>query len=69
MSRELRHLSQNKFALGRSVKRATCTEFAAKRRNTLYFLQQRFVTCNNLEKRKSLPAAHTLTACSECQKS
>ena len=28
--------------------RATCTDFVAKRRPTLYYLQQRVATCNNL---------------------
>ena len=30
------------------VKHATCTDFVAKKRTTLYFLQQIFATCNNL---------------------
>ena len=30
------------------VKRTTCADFVAKRRTTLYFLQQLLVTCNNL---------------------
>ena len=41
---ELRHLLQNKFALGC----ATCTDFLSKSRTTLYFLQQLFATYNKV---------------------
>ena len=36
-----------KVCLG-PVKRATCTDFVAKNRTTLYFPQQLFAACNNL---------------------
>ena len=46
--REFCHLLQTKFTLNEPVKRATCTDFVAKSRTTLYYLQQIFATCNNL---------------------
>ena len=40
-------LAEKKLALW-SVKLATCTDFVAKSRTTLYFLRQIFTTCNDL---------------------
>ena len=47
MSRELPHLLQKKFAWAGKA-RATCTDFVAKSRPTLYYLQQLLANCNNL---------------------
>ena len=43
---ELRHLQQT--SLPWTGRRATCTDFVAKRTTTFYFLQQMFATGNNL---------------------
>ena len=40
-------LAAKQVCLG-AVKRATCTDFVAKSKSTLCFLQQLFATCNNL---------------------
>ena len=45
---DLRHLLQNKFAPWASITCSTRTDFTAKRRTTLFFLQQFFATCNDL---------------------